>query len=108
MAYKLPVPREYDGVISVKECEIEELKRQLCSQSTVHVSGPCPDSAGEALRGRVGVPFREEPGQLVASRAPRGKAPPVDPFTCENFEEHLDQWLASLEQACMWNEWSEE
>ena len=64
---------EYDGVILAKECEIEELKHQLHSQSLVHVSDPCPDPACEALRGKVGVPFREEPGQLVASRVRREK-----------------------------------
>ena len=56
----------------------------------------------------MGVLYREEPGQLVASRARRGKAPPVDPFTGENFEVRLDEWLPSLERACTWNQWSEE
>ena len=40
---------EYDGVILAKECEIEELKCQLHSQSIV--SDPHPDPACEALRG---------------------------------------------------------
>ena len=97
---------EYDGVILAKECEIEELKRQLHSQSIV--SDPHPDPACEALRGGVGVLYREEPGQLVATRARRGKAPPVDSFTGENFEVRLDEWLPSLERACTWNQWSEE
>ena len=43
------------------------------------------------------VSFREEPGQLVASRTHREKVPPVDPFAGENFEVHLDEWLPSLE-----------
>ena len=56
----------------------------------------------------MGVQFREETGQLVASRARRENALQVDPFNGENFEVRLDEWLPSLERACMWNEWSEE
>ena len=37
----------------------------------------------------------------------RGKAPPVDPFTGEEPEIRLDDWLPSLERAATWNEWTE-
>jgi len=38
----------------------------------------------------------------------RGKAPPIDPFTGENPEIRLDDWLPTLERASVWNGWSEE
>ena len=37
----------------------------------------------------------------------RGKAPPVDPFTGEEPETRLDDWLPSLKRAATWNEWTE-
>jgi len=33
----------------------------------------------------------------------RGKAPPIDPFTGENPEIRLDDWLPTLERASVWN-----
>ena len=36
----------------------------------------------------------------------RGKAPPVDPFTGEDPEIRLDDWIPSLTRAARWNEWS--
>ena len=44
----------------------------------------------------------------VQGRGPRrGKAPPVDPFTGEEPEIRLDDWLPSLKRAATWNEWME-
>ena len=68
---------EYDEVIAARDAEIEELKRQLHSglSHTHHARG--------------------EP----VLRARRGKAPPVDPFTGEDPEVRIDEWLPSLERA---------
>ena len=38
----------------------------------------------------------------------RGHAPPVDPFTGENPEVHLEDWMPSLRRITDWNEWSAE
>ena len=38
----------------------------------------------------------------------KGKAPLVDPFTGEDKEVTLEEWLPSLERAADWNEWTEE
>ena len=38
----------------------------------------------------------------------RGKAPPVDPFSGEDSETTLDDWLPSLQRAAEWNGWAEE
>ena len=42
-----------------------------------------------------------------ASVPPRylGKAPPVDVFTGENPELHLEDWLPMLEHVSTWNGW---
>ena len=37
------------------------------------------------------------------SRFRRGKGPPVDPFTGEGPESHLDDWLPTLKRAAHWN-----
>ena len=37
----------------------------------------------------------------------RGKAPPILPFSGENFDLQLDDWLTALEQASIWNRWSD-
>ena len=37
----------------------------------------------------------------------RGKAPPIDPFSGENPEVIIEEWLPSLQRAADWNEWSE-
>ena len=37
----------------------------------------------------------------------RGKAPPIDPFTGENPEVRLEDWLPSLKRAGEWNGWSD-
>ena len=44
----------------------------------------------------------------VVCRSRRGKAPLVDPFTGENPEVRLDDWLPSLQRASTWNDWTEE
>ena len=95
---------EYDDEIAAKDNEIEELRHQLSSRLEVH--SVLPHTAETRVRGdtRTG----EEPLQPLGSRARRGKAPPVDPFTGENLEIRIDEWLPSLERARAWNDWTEE
>ena len=81
-------------MISDKDSEIKELKKQLSSLS------PPPES----LASQPHLPTLE-PTHSVASRTRRGKAPPVDSFTGEDLETRLDDWLPSLERARVWNEW---
>ena len=49
----------------------------------------------------------ESGGTPVSSRMRRGKAPPVDPFTGEDPECRLDDWLLTLRTAADWNGWTE-
>ena len=95
---------EYDDVIAAKDSEIEELRRQLSSRSEAH--SVLPHTAETRVGGDTRT--REEPLRPLGSRARRGKAPPVDPFTGENLEIRLDEWLPSLERARAWNDWTEE
>ena len=37
----------------------------------------------------------------------RGKAPPIDPYTGEDPEVRIDDWLPALKRAASWNDWSE-
>ena len=95
---------EYDDEIAAKDNEIEELRHQLSSRSEVH--SVLPHTAETRVRGNTRT--GEEPLQPQGSRAHRGKAPPVDPFTGENLEIRIDEWLPSLERARAWNDWTEE
>ena len=36
------------------------------------------------------------------------KAPSVDPFTSEDLEIRIDEWLLSMERAHSWYDWTEE
>ena len=49
-----------------------------------------------------------EPRKFRPCRARRGKAPPVDPYTGEDPEIQLDDWIPALERACEWNDWTPE
>ena len=44
----------------------------------------------------------------MQNRGRRGKAPPIDPFSGENPEVTIEEWLPSLQRAVDWNEWTEQ
>ena len=101
---------EYDSILVTKDGEIEELKRQLRAQSghtEAHPATVSPFVAIVSSPGGVGRQ-REEHRPVSVSRARKGKAPPVDPFTGEDLEVRLDDWLPSLERARVWNDWTED
>ena len=93
-------------MIAARDAEIEELKRQLHSLSVRSESHTPVTHETDYHETRL----VEEPharGEPVP-RARRGKAPPVDPFTGEDPEVRIDEWLPALEQARVWNDWTEE
>ena len=50
-----------------------------------------------------------DPAVLPSSReSRRGRASPIDKFSGESPEVHLDDWLPSLQRALSWNKWTEE
>ena len=88
---------ECDEEITAKNVEIEELKRQLHSltvASNLHAADMLVDSSEAHGRREICRPESVHP---VGSRAYRGKAPLVDPFTGKDLEIHFDKWLPSLE-----------
>ena len=90
---------EYDELITQQEAEIKRLKELLST------AGPRPDSPVSDVHRHNGD---HELLHVGVRRSRRGKAPPVDPFTGENPEMRLDDWLPSLQRASTWNEWTDE
>ncbi len=90
---------EYDELLSQQEAEISRLKGLRSPRS----HSPDIPSGGETAHDGEG-----ERAAMTAHRPRRGKAPPVDPFTGENPEIRLEEWLPSLQRASTWNGWTEE
>lgn len=101
---------EYDDMLMQKDLEIARLKPLLTeagheslskashrSESPVGGSDPVSDTGRH--EGGLALPTESKPR--------RGKAPLVDPFTGEEPEIRLDDWLPSLKRAATWNEWTE-
>ena len=126
---------EYDEALAQKDQEIVELTaqlRRLTESSKVHVgdsthhepstdvpaSGVLPSRTYTTVRLPPPTPTTREGDtpevgsqlglQDSHSGKRRGKAPPIDPFTSENPEIRLDDWLPSLQRASRWNQWTEE
>ena len=86
---------ELDGSLAEKDEEITRLKDEV---ARLRRSSPSDASEGTSV----------ESGSVPApSRVRRGKAPPVDPFTGEDPECRLDDWLPTLRRAADWNGWTE-
>lgn len=92
---------EYDQLIGQQEAEIKRLK-DLLAASSPRPDSPVSNASSYSTNGDHELP-------RTGTRKPRrGKAPPVDPFTGENPEMRLDDWLPSLQRASTWNEWTDE
>ena len=93
---------EFDEVVAQKDAEIKRLKQLLAEaghRSESPVSERDPHESMVVSSGhRAGLPKKSR----------WGKAPPVDPFTGEDPEICLEDWLPLLERAATWNEWTEE
>ena len=89
---------EFDATVTSKDEEIATLKRQLRGGPPRPIPDP-HESDGEDDEHFV---------PSGTSRQRRGKAPPIDPFTGENPELRLVDWLPSLQRAAQWNRWSKE
>ena len=95
---------EQEELLSARELEIEELKRQLDDPDSPRE--PDPDAySGEGSAGVSTAPLLPLP---TGSASRRGRAPPVDHYTGENPEIRFDDWLPSLVRASSWNGWTEE
>ena len=80
------------------------------SPSTVHEEGVIPLTAGTGLGDvPLTVPSTRITPALGTARdrsTRRGQAPPVDPFTGEDPEVRLEDWLPALTRAAEWNMWT--
>ena len=87
---------EFDTTLSAKDEEIARLKQRL---ERPHSTSPI---LLEYSDDEVPPPRTET---TVKQR--RGRAPPVDPFTGEDPEFRLEDWLPALQRATKWNGWTE-
>ena len=94
--------REQEKLIAAQKEEIERLKLEgrlshsptPSETSLPAVVNPLPE---------VSLPSRT---RVPAPR--RGKAPPIDPYSGEDPEVRIDDWLPALKRAAAWNDWSED
>ena len=96
---------EYDEILAQKDTEIERLK-QLLEEAGHTAESPVSESDSHE-RVSITASHGGGLGRTTGHRPRRGKAPPVDPFTGEEPETRLDDWLPSLKHAATWNEWTE-
>ncbi len=114
---------EQEALLADTEVEVSELKTELRrTQGTVDVRSArkqtetrATDYLGPVATRQRQVPTPEghgdqvyDPECAVQPRRRRGKAPPVEPFSGENPEVRLDDWLPALQRAAEWNQWTEE
>ena len=112
---------EHDVIIAEKDAEIVALQEQLRLAETLPHRPTAPSTGADPGRGVRPVctltgtsvesggvcgEYRETEGGPSRVRRYRGKAPPVDPFTGEDPEVRLDDWLPALTRASRWNEWT--
>ena len=96
----------YAKLLAQQEAEISRLKgwisrlKGLQSARSTHFATPV---SGEEVSSGL-----EERPHAVTHKPRWCKAPPVDPFTGDNPEMRLEDWLPSLQQASSWNQWTEE
>jgi hypothetical protein len=100
--------REQEELLAEKDEELARLRSELHTRRSCSPSSPRDPSPGGLSHHSTPV-SEPSPVTVPTTRtARRGKAPPVDPFTGENPEVRLDDWLPSLQRAATWNGWSEE
>jgi len=91
---------EKDESIAVKDAEITRLRTEVEALRELR-----PHGAGMYTKCDT-KPRPVSEATLQCSR--HEKAPPVDPLHGNDPEVRLNNWLPSLEQAAVWNNWSEE
>jgi len=88
---------EQDALLTAKDEEITALRAKIAASRLSEEEEDrlsLPDPLHSPTPSRLLTPHTS------SSRARRGKAPPVDPFSGENVEVQLDDWLPALERAC--------
>ena len=104
----------HDELMMEKESEIERLREQLRLLRRHSPREDSPRSHHQSSRehsplsGEHDSPSTEREPVTSTRIVRQGKAPPINPFTGENLEVTLNDWLMSLQRASTWNGWTEE
>ena len=95
---------EFDEVLAARDAEISQLKSQLIARRGTRATSSSgtssiPDTVlvPTVIPDTVSVPTVT--GSTTTREARRGRAPPINLFSGEDPEIHLDDWLPSLRQA---------
>ena len=112
--------REQEELLAAQQKEIDRLKAREKTRITTpagHVtpSVVAPSHSEYAPSEHPSSPSPSErlspsPGGHLSEKSSvkhRGKAPPIDPYTGEDPEVRVDDWLPALKRAASWNDWSE-
>ena len=90
--------RSHDELISVKDAEIEKLKRLLLRRESDKSSESAPSEPSDPGHDDLFMADLELPHAPPVRVQRRGKAPPINAFTGENPELTMDDWLPSLKR----------
>ena len=102
---------EHDQLMLDKEEEIVRLKARVRELQGDGSTSPGSSQSQEVLSdcsdadSMQGSPQFRETAAMRPS--PRGRAPPIDPFTGEDKNVRLEDWVPALERAAQWNGWTE-
>ena len=89
-----------EQVAEFENAEISQLKLQLTASRETRAMSP---SGTSATSDTVTFPTPTIPATTVVRETRRGHAPPINLFSDEDPEIHLDDWLPSLKCASQWN-----
>ena len=98
---------EKEDCIAVKDTEIARLQAELESLRTRRLE-LATNMLGVQAESRDAGLHSISNTELSLSHMCHGKAPPIDPFHGNDPDVRLDDWLATLERAAIWNGWSDD
>ena len=94
-------------MLDEKNAEIAQLKVRLLSCTLPSGCPPSPRSSGHFLSASRDTSCEKDEVNVTPLLHQRGKAPPVEPFSAEDMDEHWDEWLPTFERAAEWNSWTD-
>ena len=101
--------REQEELLAAQQKEIDRLKARERTRITTP-PGPVAPSHSEYAPSEHLSRLSPSPSGHLSEKLPvkrRGKVPPIDPYTGEDPEVRMDDWLPALKRAASWNDWSE-
>ena len=95
-----------EDALDEKDAEIATLKARLLNCTLPPTSSRAKYDQLKSATGDADHKMEEHRSALQLPHR-RGKAPPIDPFSAEELDEHWDEWLPTFERAADWNGWSD-